>query len=211
MQRGINLRSKDSTDPVQFVPFDDRATTRLPQLESTRLYRRNRRTAGDAHRSGCSPPAPSCRRSGGLPNNWPVSRTSVREALYALEVTGRVVIRQGHGVQILLGAQRPAAQNPSASGHRTHTDHGGATADRASDRGTGRPPIIGKRTSTACALRWTCKLGNVCHPGKLSRGGSPVSRRDRAERAETRPTKWLSPNCGSTGPSRCSSASSDCF
>jgi len=28
------------TDPVQSSPSDDRATTRLPQLESTRLYRR---------------------------------------------------------------------------------------------------------------------------------------------------------------------------
>src|SRR6266566_1301433 len=87
MQRGINLRSKDFTDPAPPSPPDERATTRLPQLESTRLYRR-------------------------IAEQLAVSRTSVREALIALEVTGRVAIRQGHGVQILLGAQRPAAQNP---------------------------------------------------------------------------------------------------
>ena len=34
------MHSKDFTDPAQPSPSEERATTRLPQLESTRLYRR---------------------------------------------------------------------------------------------------------------------------------------------------------------------------
>jgi DNA-binding FadR family transcriptional regulator len=112
MQRGINLRSKDFTDPAP-SPSEERATARLPQLESTRLYRRIAELLETRIDQGLFPAGTFLPPERELAEQLAVSRTSVREALIALEVTGRVAIRQGHGVQVLLGAQRPAAQNPS--------------------------------------------------------------------------------------------------
>ena len=113
MQRGINLPSKDFTDPAPPSPSEERATTRLPQLESTRLYRRIAELLETRIDQGLFPAGTFLPPERELAEQLAVSRTSVREALIALEVTGRVAIRQGHGVQILSGAQRPAAQNPS--------------------------------------------------------------------------------------------------
>ena len=86
---------------------------RLPQLESSRLYRRIAELLETRIDQGLFPVGTFLPSERELAEQLAVSRTSVREALIALEVTGRVVIRQGQGVQVLLGAPRPAAQNPS--------------------------------------------------------------------------------------------------
>ena len=107
------MRSRDFTDPAQPSLSEVKATTRLPQLESTRLYRRIAELLETRIDQGLFPAGTFLPPERELAEQLAVSRTSVREALIALEVTGRVAIRQGHGVQVLLGAQRPAAQNPS--------------------------------------------------------------------------------------------------
>jgi DNA-binding FadR family transcriptional regulator len=107
------LRSKDFTDPARPSSSEERVTARLPQLESTRLYRRIAELLETRIDQGLFPAGTFLPSERELAEQLAVSRTSVREALIALEVTGRVAIRQGHGVQVLLSAQRPAAQNPS--------------------------------------------------------------------------------------------------
>jgi DNA-binding FadR family transcriptional regulator len=107
------LRSKDFTDPAHPSSSEERVTARLPQLESTRLYRRIAELLETRIDQGLFPAGTFLPSERELAEQLAVSRTSVREALIALEVTGRVAIRQGHGVQVLLSAQRPAAQNPS--------------------------------------------------------------------------------------------------
>src|SRR6478735_6292395 len=111
MQREINLRSKDLTDPAQPSPSELRTAARLPQLGSTRLYRRIAELLETRIDQGLFPAGTFLPPERELAEQLVVSRTSVREALIALEVTGRVAIRQGHGVQVLLGAQRPATPN----------------------------------------------------------------------------------------------------
>ena len=101
------MRSKDFTDPAQPSASEERATARLPQLESTRLYRRIAELLETRIDQGLFPAGTFLPPERELAEQLAVSRTSVREALIALEVTGRVAIRQGHGVQVLLGAQRP--------------------------------------------------------------------------------------------------------
>ncbi len=107
------MRSKDFTDPAHPSSSEDRATARLPQLELTRLYRRIAELLETRIDQGLFPAGTFLPSERELAEQLAVSRTSVREALIALEVTGRVAIRQGHGVQVPSGAQRPAAQNPS--------------------------------------------------------------------------------------------------
>src|SRR4030081_3736313 len=113
MQRGINLRSKDFPDPPHPPASQERATARLPQLESTRLYRRIAELLETRIDQGLFPVGTFLPPERERAEQLAVSRTSGREGLIALEVTGRVAIRQGHGVQILFGAQRPGAQNRS--------------------------------------------------------------------------------------------------
>ncbi|MET3925815.1 FadR/GntR family transcriptional regulator [Devosia sp. 2618] len=79
--------------------------TRLPQLESTRLYRRIADLLETRIEQGLFPVGTFLPAERELAEQLGVSRTSVREALIALEVNGRVVIRQGHGVQVLATAQ----------------------------------------------------------------------------------------------------------
>ena len=105
------MRSKDFTDPAS--SSEERATARLPQLESTRLYRRIAELLETRIDQGLFPAGTFLPSERELAEQLAVSRTSVREALIALEVTGRVAIRPGHGVQVLLGPQRPAAQDPA--------------------------------------------------------------------------------------------------
>jgi DNA-binding FadR family transcriptional regulator len=107
------LRAKELTDPTRPSPSEERATARLPQLESTRLYRRIAELLETRIDQGLFPAGTFLPPERELADQLVVSRTSVREALIALEVTGRVAIRQGHGVQVLLGPQRPVVQNPS--------------------------------------------------------------------------------------------------
>jgi DNA-binding FadR family transcriptional regulator len=106
------LRSKDSIDRAQPSSSEERVAARLPQLESTRLYRRIAELLETRIDQGLFPAGTYLPAERELAEQLAVSRTSVREALIALEVTGRVAIRQGYGVQVLAGPQRPAAQNP---------------------------------------------------------------------------------------------------
>ena len=108
----INLGSKDFTDLAQPSSSEERVAARLPQLESTRLYRRIAELLETRIDQGLFPAGTFLPSERELAEQLAVSRTSVREALIALEVTGRIAIRPGHGVQVLLGTQRPATQNP---------------------------------------------------------------------------------------------------
>ena len=109
--RGNKLRSKDIAESSQPSSSEDKAAARLPQLESTRLYRRIADLLETRIDQGLFPAGTFLPSERELAEQLAVSRTSVREALIALEVTGRVAIRQGHGVQVLSGAQRPTALN----------------------------------------------------------------------------------------------------
>ena len=109
------MRKRDFSDPAQPALSEERATARLPQLESTRLYRRIAELLETRIDQGLFPAGTFLPPERELAEQLAVSRTSVREALIALEVRGRVAIRQGHGVQVLSGAQRPMAQNPAGA------------------------------------------------------------------------------------------------
>ena len=106
------MPSKDVADAAQTPQTKEWDAGRLPPLESTRLYRRIAELLETRIDQGLFPAGTFLPSERELAEQLAVSRTSVREALIALEVTGRVTIRPGHGVQVLLGAQRPAAQNP---------------------------------------------------------------------------------------------------
>ena len=106
------MRIKDLIQPARPSSFGEKAAARLPQLELTRLYRRIAELLETRIDQGLFPAGTFLPPERELADQLAVSRTSVREALIALEVTGRVAIRQGHGVQVLLGPQRSAAQNP---------------------------------------------------------------------------------------------------
>ena len=101
------MSNKDLTHSAR--PSSEAA--RLPQLESTRLYRRIAELLETRIDQGLFPAGTFLPSERELAEQLAVSRTSVREALIALEVTGRVAIRHGHGVQVLLDTQRPATQN----------------------------------------------------------------------------------------------------
>ncbi|KKC35938.1 hypothetical protein WH87_15375 [Devosia epidermidihirudinis] len=85
---------------------------RLPQLESTRLYRRIAELLETRINQGLFPVGTFLPAERELAEQLGVSRTSVREALIALEVNGRVAIRQGHGVQVLAGPDLAAPTTP---------------------------------------------------------------------------------------------------
>jgi DNA-binding FadR family transcriptional regulator len=74
---------------------------RLPQIESVRLYRQIADLLSERIDQGLFPIGTLLPAERELAQQLGVSRTSVREALIALEVGGRVSIRVGHGVQIL--------------------------------------------------------------------------------------------------------------
>jgi DNA-binding FadR family transcriptional regulator len=80
---------------------------RLPQVEPTRLYRQIAALIGDRIDDGLFPCGSLLPAERDLARQLGVSRTSVREALIALEVSGKVSIRVGHGVQILEATPRP--------------------------------------------------------------------------------------------------------
>ncbi|WP_201402953.1 FadR/GntR family transcriptional regulator [Kaistia sp. 32K] len=84
---------------------------RLPQLETTRLYRRIAELLETRIDQGLFPVGTFLPSERELAEQLGVSRTSVREALIALEVTGRVDVRQGHGVEVLAGKQRSVRQS----------------------------------------------------------------------------------------------------
>jgi DNA-binding FadR family transcriptional regulator len=91
----------------------------LPQLESVRLYKRIADLLSDRIDQGIFPIGTLLPPERDLAQQLGVSRTSVREALIALEVAGKVSIRVGHGVQILeatprSGEVRAAAGSPDS-------------------------------------------------------------------------------------------------
>jgi DNA-binding FadR family transcriptional regulator len=83
------------------VAFVERVETRLPQVESIRLYRQIASLLSDKIEDGVFPIGTLLPAERDLAQQFGVSRTTVREALIALEVAGRVSIRVGRGVQIL--------------------------------------------------------------------------------------------------------------
>ena len=83
------------------------AEARLPQLEPVRLYRQIADLIGDRIDQGLFPIGTLLPAERELAQQLGVSRTSVREALIALEVSGKVSIRVGHGVQILEAMPQP--------------------------------------------------------------------------------------------------------
>jgi DNA-binding FadR family transcriptional regulator len=87
----------------------------LPQVEPVRLYRQIAALISDRIDEGSFPVGSLLPAERDLAEHLGVSRTSVREALIALEVSGKVSIRVGHGVQILQATPR--------------SDHVGASAE----------------------------------------------------------------------------------
>src|SRR3984957_20768442 len=79
---------------------------RLPQVEPMRLYRQIAALISDRIDQGLFPVGSLLPAERDLAQQLGVSRTSVREALIALEVSGKVSIRVGHGVQILQATPR---------------------------------------------------------------------------------------------------------
>lgn len=79
---------------------------RLPQVEPVRLYRQIASLISEHIDRGLFPVGSLLPAERDLAQQLGVSRTSVREALIALEVSGKVSIRVGHGVQILQATPR---------------------------------------------------------------------------------------------------------
>lgn len=78
----------------------------LPQVEPVRLYRQIADLISRRIDEGVFPVGSLLPSERDLAQQLRVSRTSVREALIALEVRGKVSIRVGHGVQILQATPR---------------------------------------------------------------------------------------------------------
>ncbi|WP_158601938.1 FadR/GntR family transcriptional regulator [Pararobbsia silviterrae] len=98
----------------------------LPQIESRRLYRQIAELIGGYIDSGHYPPGTLLPAERELAQQLGVSRASVREALIALEVEGRVSVKVGNGVTVL-DAPRPddgAADAAPASAPRYWDDVG---------------------------------------------------------------------------------------
>jgi DNA-binding FadR family transcriptional regulator len=100
------------------TPGGDRQTeVRLPQIEPVRLYRQIADLLNTRIEQGLFPVGTFLPAERELAEQLGVSRTSVREALIALEVSGQVSIRPGHGVQVL------AASHSSDSVQMNQNDH----------------------------------------------------------------------------------------
>jgi DNA-binding FadR family transcriptional regulator len=95
---------------------------RLPQVEPMRLYRQIAALISDRIDEGVFPVGSLLPAERDLAERLGVSRTSVREALIALEVSGKVSIRVGHGVQILEAT--PRSDRVGASAEVSETDIG---------------------------------------------------------------------------------------
>jgi DNA-binding FadR family transcriptional regulator len=89
----------------------------LPQIESRRLYRQIAELIGRYIDSGHFPPGTLLPAERELAQQLGVSRASVREALIALEVEGRVTVKVGNGVTVLDAPPRvPAGSAEPAAG-----------------------------------------------------------------------------------------------
>ncbi|WP_197086987.1 FadR/GntR family transcriptional regulator [Bradyrhizobium sp. LTSPM299] len=82
----------------------------LPVLQSQRLYKQIAEILEERIRSGAVPPGSYLPPERDLAAQMRVSRTSVREALIALEVKGLVEIRVGDGAQICETRGSPASE-----------------------------------------------------------------------------------------------------
>ena len=104
---GRNLRSPMSKfEPLSTVQRGLSRQLRLPQVEPVRLYRQIANLISEHIDRGLFPVGSLLPAERDLAQQLGVSRTSVREALIALEVSGKVSIRVGHGVQILQATPR---------------------------------------------------------------------------------------------------------
>jgi DNA-binding FadR family transcriptional regulator len=84
----------------------ERVEVPLPQLEQVRLYRQIAALLGEKIDKGAFPIGTLLPAERDLAQQFGVSRSTVREALIALEVAGKVSIRVGRGVQILEATPR---------------------------------------------------------------------------------------------------------
>jgi DNA-binding FadR family transcriptional regulator len=90
------------------LAFPEKAgESRLPQLEPVRLYRQIADLISDRIDQGLFPIGTLLPSERDLAEQLGVSRTSVREGLIALEVSGKVSILVGHGVQVLEAIPQP--------------------------------------------------------------------------------------------------------
>lgn len=98
----------------------------LPQIESRRLYRQIAELIGRFIDSGHYPPGTLLPAERELAQQLGVSRASVREALIALEVEGRVTVKVGNGVTVLDMPQAGAsvAETPPDAPHGYWDDVG---------------------------------------------------------------------------------------
>src|SRR5258708_19897475 len=92
----------------------------LPVLQSQRLYKQIAEVLEERIRSGAFPPGSYLSPERGLAAQMWVSRTSVREALLALEVTAVAAIRVGDGVHLCEPRTNPP---PSLVHERTSPAH----------------------------------------------------------------------------------------
>ncbi len=102
--------------PVALREREHEMVQALPQIESRRLYRQIAELIGRYIDSGHFPPGTLLPAERELAQQLGVSRASVREALIALEVEGRVTVKVGNGVTVLdtpprvpAGSAEPAA------------------------------------------------------------------------------------------------------
>jgi DNA-binding FadR family transcriptional regulator len=89
--------TRNASPPVSGV----RVEVLLPQLEQVRLYRQIAALLSERIEKGIFPIGTLLPAERDLAQQFGVSRSTVREALIALEVAGKVSIRVGRGVQIL--------------------------------------------------------------------------------------------------------------
>lgn len=86
-------------------------TQRLPPIEPRRLYRQIATVLRESIDAGRFPVGSLLPPERDLAEQLGVSRTSVREALIALEVQGRVSVRVGVGVSVLPPPETPAQRD----------------------------------------------------------------------------------------------------
>jgi DNA-binding FadR family transcriptional regulator len=91
---------------AQALAAAERIEAPLPQIEPVRLYRQIASLLSDKIEQGVFPIGTLLPAERDLAQQFGVSRTTVREALIALEVAGKVSIRVGRGVQILEATPR---------------------------------------------------------------------------------------------------------
>ena len=191
------MRRLAKTPPPQ---AERRLDARLPQIESVRLYRQIADLLSERIDQGLFPIGTLLPAERELAQQLGVSRTSVREALIALEVGGKVSIRVGHGVQILEATPRPSRRRGDdglrGSRHRADSIDGGAPAHRTQNGGAGcgkphrrqsrahatgdgdtgngricaRPAIPRRRSQFSCRDSAGGGQRRLCCPGRLSVG-----------------------------------------